>query len=147
MCATGGTVSDSPTAVPQKTILVVDDEPLLRDVLRRWLKAANYAVVEAGSASEAIGFLEGKKLAVDLMITDLRMPGIDGDQLIAWAMRAHPELPVICLTGYAEEAQAGVTILEKPVQNDRLLKAVRHGLRLSQSTPAPRRAVSGGREP
>jgi two-component system cell cycle sensor histidine kinase/response regulator CckA len=138
-------VSDSPAAVPRKTILVVDDEPLMRDVLRRWLEAAGYAVVEAGSAPEAIGFLEGKRLTVDLMITDLRMPGIDGDQLIGWATRAHPELPVICLTGYAEEAQAGVTILEKPVQGDRIVKAVKAGLRQAQATPVPRRAIAGAR--
>jgi DNA-binding NtrC family response regulator len=140
VCYEGEPVSDSPTAVPGKTILIVDDEPLLRDVLRRWLHAAGYQVLEAGSAPDAIRHLEGKRLGVDLMVTDLRMPGIDGDQLISWATRAHPELPVICLTGYAEEAQAGVPILEKPVQGDRLVKAVRAALRQAGATPVPRAA-------
>jgi CheY-like chemotaxis protein len=136
-------VSDSPATVPRQTILVVDDEPLLRDVLRRWLHGAGYQVVEAGSAPDAIRFLEGKRPDVDLMVTDLRMPGIDGDQLISWAARAHPSLPVICLTGFAEEAQAGVPILEKPVQGDRLVKTVRAALRQAAATPVPRRAARG----
>ena len=139
-------MSDSPAVVPQKTpparqtILVVDDEPLLRELLRRWFDAAGFAVVEADSAPQAISQLEGPRLQVDLMVTDLRMPGIDGDQLIAWARRAHPELPVICLTGFAEEAQAGVTILEKPVHADRIVKAVRSALR--QAAPVQRLRAS-----
>ena len=126
----------------RQTILVVDDEPLLRELLRRWFDAAGYDVVEAESATQAIQALEGRRPHIDLMVTDLRMPGIDGDQLIAWARRAHPELPVICLTGFAEEAQAGVTILEKPVNGDRMVKAVRSALRVNAPAVARRVAES-----
>ncbi len=86
-----------------RTVLLVDDSAFFRDMLTPVLKAAGYRVVAAGSADEAMGVL-GSGLRVDILVTDVEMPGRDGFQLVE-AIRAggrHAGLPVIALA-------AGVT--------------------------------------
>ncbi len=91
-----------PAGTPR--VLIVDDEPSIRDVLSRTLSMAEYKVETVGDAR---GALDRLRLAdFDLLIADLRMPGMDGLALIREARRLQPALKVIIVTGYSSEESA-----------------------------------------
>ena len=86
------------------TILVVDDQEMVRTALVRLLAAQGYDSLAAPSADEALQVLAGSKpggASVDLMLTDLRMPGMGGLELLRRAHAVAPDLPVMVITGYA----------------------------------------------
>jgi CheY-like chemotaxis protein len=100
-----------------KKILIVDDEPAVLFALSEALadRRRGVKVATATNGNEAVAILESEK--VDLVVTDLRMPEMDGFELMAWLRRSFPHLPVIVMTAYlAESARlgVGVDILEKP---------------------------------
>ncbi len=107
--------------MPTAKILVADDEPNLRRVLVALLRREGHEVIQAGSGLEAI-----EKLAeVDVVITDLRMPGADGMEVLRTAARVHPHTPVIMITAYGSVGQAVEAIkagafdyIEKPFEQD-----------------------------
>jgi two-component system, cell cycle sensor histidine kinase and response regulator CckA len=82
-------------------VLLVDDEPLIRETLRPMLEAFGYAVTEAGSGAEALH--RGATMSVDVLITDIRMPGMDGNELAAMFELQRPGTPVLFMSGYTEE--------------------------------------------
>ena len=92
----------APTARPR--ILVVDDEASIRDLLSKTLALADYDVDVATDGRSAVERL--RMLAYDLLITDLKMPGIDGLGVIREARRLKADLPVIIITGFSTEASA-----------------------------------------
>ena len=102
-------VSPATTAQPAKPnghprVLVVDDEASIRDLLSKTLALADYDVDLAPDGRVA---LERMRLFVyDLLITDLKMPGVDGLTVIHEARRLHADLPVIIITGFSTEASA-----------------------------------------
>jgi DNA-binding response OmpR family regulator len=79
-------------------ILLVDDEADIRVTLGALLERSGYAVTTADSGEQALQLLEQQTF--DLLLTDLKMPGIDGMQVVAAAKQRHPDLPVIVLTGH-----------------------------------------------
>ncbi len=81
-------------------ILCVDDEPHLAAALRRLLRGAGHAVHVAGSGEEALALLEAE--SIDLVISDMRMPGMDGAQLLARVRDRWPSVARVLLTGYAD---------------------------------------------
>ena len=83
------------------TVLVVDDEPIVREVVVRYLEREGYATLEAGDGDLARSVLEGGE--PDLVVLDVMLPGTDGLELCRW-LRARSELPVILLTARGEEA-------------------------------------------
>jgi excisionase family DNA binding protein len=85
-------------------ILVVDDEAGIRELLAKTLAVAEYDVDLAAGGQEALERLHREQY--DLVITDLRMPGVDGLTLIREARRYMPQLPIIIITGYSTEASA-----------------------------------------
>ncbi len=94
------------------TVLVVEDEVIVRMTIAEYLRDEGYDVVEAGTADEALTILQnGTK--IDLVFTDVRMPGsIDGCEL-ARRVRAHwPKLPVILTSGYSDELLTARSISE-----------------------------------
>lgn len=114
-------------------ILVVDDEASIRDMLSKTLALAEYEVDVAPDGRAAIERL--RLVPYDLLITDLRMPGVDGLSVIREARRFYPSLPVIIITGYSSEASAieainlGVSgYLTKPFRVPRVLSAVAKAL-------------------
>ena len=107
-------------------ILVVDDESSIRDMLSKTLALAEYDVDVAADGRAALERL--RLMPYDLLITDLKMPGIDGLAVIREARRYRPELPVIIITGFSTEASAieainlGVSgYLTKPFRVPRVL--------------------------
>jgi len=118
-----------------KTILVVDDEPRLRELYRDALEDEGYRVVEAESGAAAIEAL--KTCPADLAILDLRMPGIHGLELLTRLHMSHPALPVILCSGigalfddYAvwEARDQVVGKFTKPVSLADLVQSIRETL-------------------
>ena len=85
-------------------VLVVDDEASIRDLLSKTLALAEYEVDTASDASTALGRVRASEY--DLLIADLRMPGMDGLTLIRQVKRYRAELPVIIITGFSSESSA-----------------------------------------
>jgi excisionase family DNA binding protein len=118
-------------------VLVVDDEASIRDLLSKTLALAEYDVDTAADASTALGRVRAAEY--DLLIADLRMPGMDGLTLIRQVKRIRAELPVIIITGFSTESSAieavnlGVAgYLRKPFRVPEVLAAAAKAL----GTPA-----------
>jgi len=94
---------------PARRILVVDDEPLVCDSLKRMLTVDGYQVQTALTAEAALALLEQENF--DLVITDYDMPSMKGDKLAAAIKASHPNRPVALITAYAELLQTQGTPL------------------------------------
>ncbi len=104
--ARAAAVIGTPRPTPERRphVLVVDDEAGIRELLAKTLAVAEYNVDLAPGGQEALEKLHREQY--DLLITDLRMPGVDGLTLIREARRFMPQLPIIIITGYSTEASA-----------------------------------------
>jgi CheY-like chemotaxis protein len=109
-------------------ILIVDDDQFVRETLADLLEIEGYRPLQAADTLEALMILRQGAL-VDVLVTDLTMPGADGITLIRHARELRSDLPAILLTGYAEEVTSVTTmaggnfhVLRKPVQTDRLVE-------------------------
>jgi excisionase family DNA binding protein len=89
---------------PRSRILVVDDEAAIRELLAKTLALAEYDVDVAPDGRSALERL--RTLPYDLLITDLKMPGVDGLTVIREGRRYRPDIPVIIITGFSTEASA-----------------------------------------
>ena len=101
------TASPSPVAAhsgQRPRVLVVDDEASIRDLLTQTLTLADYVVDAAADGAEALDRM--KTQAYNLLVTDLRMPGLDGLSVINAARRMNAGLPVIVITGFSTETTA-----------------------------------------
>ncbi len=114
-------------------ILLVDDEPSNLDVMSKILNLEAYQAVVANSGALALALL--KKQGFDLVITDLRMPGMTGIELLRELRKVHEDLPVIVLTAYgtvddAVEAMklGAIDFLSKPVRRENLLRVIQDSL-------------------
>ncbi len=124
----------APAGPPSRSrILVVDDEAAIRDLLAKTLALAEYDVDVAPDGGAALERL--RTLPYDLLITDLKMPGVDGLTVIREGRRYRPDLPVIIITGFSTEASAieainlGVSgYLIKPFRVPRVLAAAAKAL-------------------
>jgi CheY-like chemotaxis protein len=113
-------------------LLVVDDEPLVREIITQQLEAAGHVVVSAGGPQEALVLLDAGE-PVDLLVSDLSMPGMDGVALLREAARRRPKLPAILLTGFATNAaelavggsvSGRFSLLRKPATEQELTERV-----------------------
>ncbi|MBM3817852.1 MAG: response regulator [Acidimicrobiia bacterium] len=100
----GATAAAAPARHGRARILVVDDEASIRDLLSKTLALAEYEVDTASDASAALDRVRGT--AYDLLIADIKMPGMDGLTLIRQVKRMRSDLPVIIITGYSTESSA-----------------------------------------
>lgn len=107
------------------TALVVDDEDLVRTSTAQMLMDLGYRVVEAGSAEEALNFVDAG-LCADFVVTDYRMPGLSGAQLAQQLNSRDPNLPVLVVSGYAEadRIEPGVPRLCKPFRLAELAESI-----------------------
>jgi two-component system chemotaxis response regulator CheY len=118
-------------------VLVIDDEPDVRKVVRLTLEKAGYYVVEAEDGRQAIQVLnEGEHpMVLDVIMTDIRMPRINGLEAMDYFQREYPSVPLIVLTGFPDlEMAMGLMkrevtdYLVKPVDREKLLAAVADAL-------------------
>lgn len=110
-------------------ILIVDDEPFVRDLLEKVLRRSGHEVVAIATADEALAALEAGRF--DLVLTDVVMPGMDGFDLLRRVKNSHPNIKVIVLTGYARMQSISDFLLygaddylAKPFQVHELVAAV-----------------------
>ncbi len=127
--------ADAPPAAPaQAVLLLVDDEPSILSALRRLLRPLGHKVLLAESGAAALAILAQEP--VDLVLSDMRMPGMDGAQLLQAVRERWPEVARLLLTGYADIGSTIAAInqgeiqryIAKPWDDQELLLAVREGL-------------------
>jgi two-component system, chemotaxis family, chemotaxis protein CheY len=118
-------------------VLIVDDEPDIRKVVRMTLQKAGYEVIEAENGEKAIEAInEGEnRLLLDVIICDIRMPKVNGAEAIAYFRSSYPRVPLIVLTGFPDTdmatsflRQGVVDYLVKPVEGEKLKEAVRRAM-------------------
>ena len=113
-------------------MLVVDDEPGLRDLACRTLEAEGYRTLEAGHGAEALEVMESAPDTVDLVVTDVVMPGMDGRELGRRRAQRWPDLPVLYISAYdvndifrRGSPRSSAPFLQKPFPLERLITTVR----------------------
>jgi len=118
-----------------RTILVVDDDEHVRAVARDVLRENGYRVLEARTGEEAEEIAARHAGSIDLLVTDVIMPGMTGADLMERLRRTRPALRALFISGYAQRAitdhgvlDASATLLEKPFTSDQLLTLVRSTL-------------------
>ncbi|MCW6509182.1 response regulator [Lichenifustis flavocetrariae] len=112
-----------------RMILVVDDEPLLLDILGDELEDLGYHVLRALNGEEALSLVRDQSEHIDLLVTDIRLPGsIDGWSIAEEARRLRPDLPVIYVTGFFSQASRevpGGMMIMKPYRPSAIVTAAR----------------------
>lgn len=97
-----------------RTVLVVEDEVLVRWVITEHLRDCGYRVIEAGSGDEAIDILRRTSMTVDVVFTDVQMPGsIDGIALAQWVQRQRPTIKIVLTSGFEKAADAAQALCEE----------------------------------
>jgi PAS domain S-box-containing protein len=117
-----------------ETVLVVEDEPMVRDLSVQTLRRYGYTVLEAGNGEEALALSAAYSGPIDLLVTDLVMPVMGGKELAAKVSAVRSDIRIVFVTGYAEDALGGVlppdtALLQKPFTAEVLLASVRKTLR------------------
>jgi PAS domain S-box-containing protein len=119
----------------EPTVLLVEDEDLVRSVVRRSLERYGYEVIEARSAHEALALEARYRDRIDIVLSDVVMPGMSGRALAVELSARRPSLPVVFMSGYPDEDDGIVSlpetcgpVLQKPVQIDELLTRLQEQL-------------------
>ena len=113
-------------------VLVLDDEADVRTAIRLQLKGTRFEVLEAENFEQAIALLSDNPISIDVIICDVRMPGVSGVEAVATFQQEYPTTPVIVLTGFPDvdlavdfmKKKDVVEFLTKPVEKDKLIAAV-----------------------
>jgi two-component system cell cycle sensor histidine kinase/response regulator CckA len=131
----------------QDTILLVEDEEAVRSFAARALRMRGYNVIEAGGGEEALEIVRNATAPIHLIVTDVVMPNMDGPTMVRAVRRIKPEIAVIFMSGYAEEAfrrndekAEDLHFLPKPFGLKQLAAKVKEVL---SGAPAPKRPLSG----
>jgi two-component system, cell cycle sensor histidine kinase and response regulator CckA len=121
-----------PVRTGLETILVVEDDPGIRKVARRVLEMQAFTVLVASTASEALEVAAQLEGRIDLLLTDVILPGLTGPRLAELLLRERPGLPVLYMSGYTDDAivtnghlAPGTEFLAKPFTPETLLRRVR----------------------
>lgn len=123
------------SAIGKQTVLVVDDEELVRNYLVIVLNHLGYEVIAAKDGNEALFQCLQTKLSIDVLLTDMILPGMNGRQLAEQAKKVRPTLKLVFMSGYTENMLGeGRVFLRKPVTPDQLDKALRHVLSSAGNT-------------
>jgi two-component system cell cycle sensor histidine kinase/response regulator CckA len=123
--ANGGRV---PNTDARETILLVEDEPAVRQLFAQALGRAGYRVYEARNGQEAIKLFDEHTDAIDLLLTDMRMPYMGGAELAQELRARRPSLKLLCISGYpggGGDSETMPDFLAKPFSRDDLLAKVR----------------------
>ncbi len=129
----------------QETILLVEDETHLRRLARQYLETQGYKILEAEDGAAALQIVDGYQGTIDLLLTDVIMPGMNGRELATNIAKLVPDIRVLYMSGYTENAigqdgtlDAGVNLLQKPFSLPALKDRVREVL---DSEPIPLEAA------
>jgi PAS domain S-box-containing protein len=129
-----------PMAANDRTILVVEDSEAVREIVTRVLGESGYRVLQAPNARKALPILEEDGEEIDLLVTDVIMPGMTGVELAHEAKRRWPDLPILYISGYVGErlSQQGLdtdrhNLLQKPFEAGDLTRAVKRLLQESDA--------------
>ncbi|WP_339532465.1 response regulator [Pseudomonas mucidolens] len=111
------------------TILVVEDDAIVRMLIVDVLEELEFKVIEAAEAKQALALVNSHDQVIDLMMTDVGLPDMDGKQLAAKVRELRPTLPILFASGYAEniDVPEGMHVIGKPFSIDQLrdkIKAV-----------------------
>jgi len=121
-----------------QTVLVVDDEEMVRIIMVQVLQDNGYTVLEASDGLEALRIAKEHTGRIDLLLTDVKMPGMNGLELAARLLSNRPEMTVLYVSGHADSTrqiqlqegqfiiEPGANFLHKPFSPDGLLQKVRH---------------------
>jgi CheY-like chemotaxis protein len=128
-----------------ETVLLVEDEEMVRRMTREVLEGAGYHVLEASSGFDALRVSSGHGGRLDLLLTDVVMPGMSGRELAERLAPVRPGIKVLYMSGHTDDAifhhgvtQAGTGFLQKPFTPDALERRVRELLGRVEAVTAPR---------
>jgi signal transduction histidine kinase/ActR/RegA family two-component response regulator len=126
---------DTRTTEGSETILLIEDQRQVREVCAQLLREAGYAVLEAENGAEALHLCAKRRKRIDLILTDVVMPVMDGPELVERSKQLHPEARVLYMSGYTEDptfreriSDSNIPLLPKPFQRIQLLERVRTAL-------------------
>ncbi len=116
-------------------ILIADDDPVIRDLVARALNEDGHELTAANDGAAALDALNRKNADFDLLLTDVKMPVMDGIALALAAGRDHPDMAIMLMTGYAEQRERAHgldalvhDVITKPFSVDQIKGAVREAL-------------------
>jgi CheY-like chemotaxis protein len=115
-----------------ETVLLTEDEQDVREIAREFLESGGYKVIEAKNGKEAIAIAAEHRGKIDLLVTDMVMPGMTGQELAVQLQREHPGVSVVFMSGYSEHAATemanadpSVRLMTKPFSRGAILRTVR----------------------
>ena len=143
------TFASKPALCGTETVLVVEDSELLRNLISQFLRDSGYKVLIASDGQQALKVADEHPERIDLLLTDVVMPLLGGQELAAKLLAKYPVLTVLFMSGYTNSAllhqgamEDGKSFLQKPFSPDLLLARVREVLdRAQQAQATKRRAV------
>lgn len=126
---------NTPDPIGERTLLLVEDEPGVRRLSERILKSAGYRVLSAANGEEAERLFAEHQDSIDLVITDIIMPGFDGSELIRRLRLKQPSLPGIYMSGYTAQnagwisgRERGLFFVQKPFAASELVRQVHEAI-------------------
>jgi PAS domain S-box-containing protein len=131
-----------------ETILLAEDQPAIRSVLREFLETHGYKVLEAQNGNEAREIAKTYSGAIDVLVTDVIMPHIRGTELAKLLAEVRPEMCVVLISGYSEDAlleshllaEGNMALIQKPFEPEELVQKIRQALPGSRTPPRPFRS-------
>ena len=125
-------MSQAPDAENRPTVLVVDDEEDLRDIMRRMLERRGFSTLIAGDPQEAIAVCRDHPSEIDILVTDLGLPGVSGGELSRSATELRPSMRVVYISGLPKEIavadgliEPAALLVKKPFSTELLIEALR----------------------
>jgi CheY-like chemotaxis protein len=132
-----------PTRLSKATILVVDDEVSLRQLLVRQLRGEGYTVLEAGYGMEALAVARASDEQIQLVLSDIRMPGMLGTELAQRLVAEHPSVRVVLMSAHVlddlttiSDSRGVVQVLAKPFDGQTMLAVIKFVLEYEPAPPA-----------
>ena len=132
-----------PTRLSKATILVVDDEVSLRQLLVRQLRGEGYTVLEAGYGMEALAVARTSDEQIHLVLSDIRMPGMLGTELAQRLVAEHPSVRVVLMTAHVlddlttiSDSRGVVQVLAKPFDGQTMLAVIKFVLEYEPAPPS-----------
>jgi two-component system, cell cycle sensor histidine kinase and response regulator CckA len=131
----------SPATIGSETVLLAEDQSSIRAVLREYLESKGYTILEARNGRQALEPAEHHPSSIEVLVTDVIMPQIRGLELAKRVTELHPDICVIFMSGYSEDAlveqllaDRSLTLIQKPFDLEELAQKIRESLNRNRST-------------